>query len=74
MQYTARTVKSGDAAYSFTGTGTRLTASYTPVGSVTAPTFTGTGVRLVTGNIAVPSTYTATFSGTAATLSHTINS
>lgn len=74
LQYTARTVKSGDAAYSFTGAGTRLTASYTPAGSVAAPTFTGTGVRLVTGNIAVPSTYTATFSGTAAILSHTINS
>lgn len=58
---------------SFTGTGTRLTASYTPAGSVAAPTFTGTAVRLVTGNIAVPSTYTASFSGTAATLSHTIS-
>lgn len=73
LSYTARTVKSGDASYKFTGTGTRLTASYTPAGSVTAPTFTGTGVRLVTGNIEVPSTYTATFNGTAATLSHSVS-
>ena len=69
LQYTGVTVKSGDAAYSFTGTGTRLTASYTPAGSVAAPTFTGTGVRLVTGNIAVPNTYTATFTGTQGSIS-----
>lgn len=66
-------VRVADPAYKFTGTGTRLTASYTPEGSVAAPTFTGTGVRLVTGNIAVPKTYSASFSGTAATLSHSVS-
>lgn len=62
-------VRIADPAYKFTGTGTRLTASYTPAGSVAAPTFTGTAVRLVTGNIAVPNTYTATFTGTQGSVS-----
>ena len=64
-------VRIADPAYKFTGTGTRLTASYTPTGSVAAPTFSGTAVRLVTGNISRPTS--ATFSGTAATLSHSIS-
>ena len=64
-------VRIADPAYKFTGTGTRLTASYTPAGSVAAPTFSGTAVRLVTGNISRPTS--ATFSGTAATLSHSIS-
>lgn len=70
------TVKTGDAAYqssqpSFTGTAATITStgSYTPAGSVSAPTFSGTAVRLVTGNIAVPKTYTSTFTGTSATTS-----
>lgn len=62
-------VRIADPAYKFTGTGTRLTASYTPAGSVAAPTFSGTAVRLVTGNIPVPSSYTATFTGTQGSVS-----
>lgn len=59
------TVKTGDAAYqssqpSFTGTGTRLTATYTPAGSVSTPTFTGTKVTL-----------SGSFSGTAGTATAT---
>lgn len=59
------TVKTGDAAYqssqpSFTGTGTRLTATYTPGGSVSTPTFTGTQVAL-----------SGSFSGTAGTATAT---
>ena len=45
------------ATPTFTGTGTRLTASYTPAGSVSQPTFTGNDVSL-----------TGTFSGTEATI------
>lgn len=46
------------SAPSFTGNGTRLTASYTPAGSVTQPTFSGTAAVL-----------TGSFSGTEATIS-----
>ena len=53
---------------SFSGTAFNSTGSFTPEGTVTQPTFTGTGVRLVTGNIEVPSTYTASFTGTEATI------
>ena len=42
------------------------TGSFTPAGTVSAPTFTGTGVRLVTEDIAVPKTYT--FSGNTETI------
>lgn len=34
------------SAPEFTGTGTRLTATYTPAGTVSQPTFSGTGVEL----------------------------
>ena len=46
------------ATPAFTGTGTRLTASYTPAGTVSQPTFGGTAVSL-----------TGSFSGTEATIS-----
>lgn len=46
-----------DNAPAFTGTGTRLTATYTPAGSVSQPTFSGTGVEL-----------TGAFTGTEATI------
>lgn len=51
-------VRTGDAAYQFSGTGTMLTT-----GNISVPTsasFTGTGTKLTTGNIPVPSSYTAT--------------
>ena len=73
LTYTARTVKSGDASYKFTGTGTRLTASYTPAGSVAAPTFTGTQGNLSVSGTPSGTVSKPTFSGTAATLSHTIS-
>lgn len=50
-QGSATTVMTGVTAElastpSFTGTGTRLTATYTPAGSVSQPSFNGTGVEL----------------------------
>lgn len=51
-------VRTGDAAYQFSGTGTMLTTDNIPV--PTSAAFTGTGTMLTTGNISVPSTYTAT--------------
>jgi hypothetical protein len=51
-------VRTGDAAYQFSGTGTMLTT-----GNISIPTsaeFTGTGTMLTTENIPVPSSYTAT--------------
>ena len=51
-------VRTGDAAYDFTGTGTMLTTGNISV--PTSATFNGTGTMLTTGNIAVPSSYTAT--------------
>ena len=51
-------VRTGDAAYQFSGTGTMLTT-----GNISVPTsasFTGTGTMLTSGNIPVPSSYTAT--------------
>jgi hypothetical protein len=65
---TAVTVKTGDAAYTiskptFTGTGTRRTATYTPAGSVSQPTFSGEGVQLtgsITGNITSTGKFTPT--------------
>lgn len=48
------------AAPVFTGTGTRLSGSFTPAGDVSKPDFTGTGVEL-----------TATFAGTAGTATGT---
>ena len=53
-------VKTGDASYSFSGTGARLVTGNISVPS--SASFSGTGARLVTGNISVPSS--ASFSGT----------
>ena len=64
---------------SFTGTGSRLTATYTPVGTVSQPSFSGTAVELtgaftgtegtVSGNVTAAGTVSQpTFSGTGARL------
>lgn len=51
-------VRTGDAQYNFSGTGTKLTTGNISV--PTSATFKGTGTKLTTGNIPVPSSYTAT--------------
>lgn len=61
---TSKTVKTGDASYSFTGGYVKLANGAVSVPS--SASFSGTGVRLVTGNISVPSS--ASFTGTAATI------
>lgn len=82
---TDTTVKTGDASYeatapAFTGTGTYLSASYTPAGSVGDGSFTGTGANLVAAFTGSNSSFTSdsytpagtvsqpSFTGTAATI------
>lgn len=87
---TSKTVKTGDASYSFTGG--YVTLANSSINVPTSASFTGTGARLVTGNIStadsasfsgtgvrletgsISTTDSASFSGTAATIQVTPDS
>lgn len=67
----AVTVKTGDAAYQFAGTGARLILQdYTPAGSNSAPAFTGTAATITSTGSYTPagSVSAPTFTGTAVRL------